>query len=654
MAEYVSKISKCKNSHGVAVSSLLLCGMLFGNLIGYEGTSDERLSSLVDSLVSQKESFKGQEDVDETVLEYWSLLKNAFHEDGEDPSKGVRSFLNSPLEFMLLQKSIQTHMYSISVLHPIATYIRTTLLKLTDTQLSTALSLIASNIPSSSENKIKNFEEPMTKKAKGSHRFSDKLVRWRTATRIVQSFSDDDFGEERWGQNENLHNDLKSRLKREYDAFCPDLILLTHSCVPNCFIEGSTTLSNPNDLSEVDSESGMQSVLITLIALHDIKKFDVLTISKIPDLNCSVQERAVSLRRIYGPTFECMCARCRWERCVYYRKKFEVRKENIHISDSGDLSFSLKDLKSLGDLAMQQSRYDDACVLYEEILRCQPYNADVLHAKCASFLERGMFKEAQRQWREAYHFCDDHKEISLQVRKQEAYRSVLEKDDICSKIAITNDIFIDLLDGKCFVTTQPILTRQECSRAIEWAEENAKSRGNGWTTSRHYAVPTTDIPIHEIPELLQWFNKILTTRLRPLLALQYGPKEVGDHGRNVFIHDAFIVRYDSDGGQNHLPLHLDQSTHSLTISLNAPEDYDGGGTWLVPLGHAIRPILGGVLSFRGDKILHGGDPIVRGRRYIIVAFCFIARDHEEDTFKGVIDKKKPKSNFTFDFFDNNT
>ena len=429
-------------------------------------------------------------------------------------------------------------------------------------------------------------------------------------------------------------------------------------------IEGTASIANPDELNEGNEHEGSQPILMSLIALQDIGEGELLTISKIPNLNDSLKERAVSLRQIFGQNFECMCIRCRWERFFNTAAggRFEVRKEGIGSSNSDISSFSLMDLKNLGDLAMQQARYGDACAIYDEMLRIQPHNADVLHARCATFLERGVFREAQRLWRKASDFCNDHEGISLHVRKQEAYEAVLDMENTTTSIAITNDMFIDLLDRKCFLTTQPILTKEECSLAIGWAEEAARLRGNGWTTSRHYAVPTTDIPIHEVPNLLELFNGILATRLRPLLALQYGSEEVGDNGQYVFIHDAFIVRYDADGGQKHLPLHRDQSTHSFTIALNSPEEYDGGGTWLAPLGRAVRPSLGGALSFRGDEILHGGDPVVRGRRYIIVAFCFISKGYENNDEKcrgtkimGLFDKNKDtkeekKSDFTFGFF----
>lgn len=51
-------------------------------------------------------------------------------------------------------------------------------------------------------------------------------------------------------------------------------------------------------------------------------------------------------------------------------------------------------------------------------------------------------------------------------------------------------------------------------------------------------------------------------RLFPLLARQF---KLACGGDGVSVHDAFVVRYE-EGKQRYLPLHRDQSTHSLTVS----------------------------------------------------------------------------------------
>ncbi|CAN0306780.1 unnamed protein product, partial [Scytosiphon promiscuus] len=83
----------------------------------------------------------------------------------------------------------------------------------------------------------------------------------------------------------------------------------------------------------------------------------------------------------------------------------------------------------------------------------------------------------------------------------------------------------------------------------------------GWTTSRHYAVPTTDLPVHVLEPLLPWFRSLVSERLFPALAANFGLR---GGARRVFVHDAFVVRYE-EGKQRHLPLHRDQSTHSFTV-----------------------------------------------------------------------------------------
>ena len=62
------------------------------------------------------------------------------------------------------------------------------------------------------------------------------------------------------------------------------------------------------------------------------------------------------------------------------------------------------------------------------------------------------------------------------------------------------------LDDKVFLTNDntPIITLAEYQTVIQAAEDFAKK--TGWTTSLHYAVPTTDIPLHELESLVSWFR----------------------------------------------------------------------------------------------------------------------------------------------------
>jgi hypothetical protein len=70
---------------------------------------------------------------------------------------------------------------------------------------------------------------------------------------------------------------------------------------------------------------------------------------------------------------------------------------------------------------MQHGRYSEATSLYKLVLKncCQKMNyyRDILHAKCASILEKGLFIDAQKMWKEAKILCPNHNGIELQAQK---------------------------------------------------------------------------------------------------------------------------------------------------------------------------------------------------------------------------------------------
>jgi hypothetical protein len=168
-----------------------------------------------------------------------------------------------------------------------------------------------------------------------------------------------------------------------------------------------------------------------------------------------------------------------------------------------------------------------------------------------------------------------------------------------------------------YLSKQPIISPDEAATAISFAEEYADIHG-GWSTDRHYAVPTTDIPVHTVPKLLQWFNHLLEKKIFPSLASQFFWSSTATIGtcsntssgdvvgklkkgpKRISIHDAFIVKYQGDEEiednveahsqnfikkmkQRSLPLHRDQSTHSFILPLNHLGNYTGGGTFFADL-----------------------------------------------------------------------
>ena len=106
-----------------------------------------------------------------------------------------------------------------------------------------------------------------------------------------------------------------------------------------------------------------------------------------------------------------------------------------------------------------------------------------------------------------------------------------------------------------------ILNANECKQMVEMAEtyHDKLSGDKNWTTSRHYAVPTTDIPVYQIPELLSWFNEQLKYKIFPAMEVNF---DIDSSCSRLRIFDAFLVKYDASTGQKRLPLHNDQSEFS--------------------------------------------------------------------------------------------
>jgi len=223
--------------------------------------------------------------------------------------------------------------------------------------------------------------------------------------------------------------------------------------------------------------------------------------------------------------------------------------------------------------------------------------------------------------------------------------------------------------------------------AFDTEDNGAAAAGgdDGWTTSRHYSVPTTDIPVHAVPPLLEWFNGALRSRIFPAIGAQLARAffagqggssgESGESGgggavvaaaavsaiaassygfaegcqpiteaalgaavtARLRVHDAFVVKYCAATGQRHLPVHVDQSHLSFTLALNGHADpmhtdpdevFVGGGTFFEALGSVCCPEAGGMTVFPG-RLLHGGEGISAGTRYIVAGFLYISRDTDD-------------------------
>jgi hypothetical protein len=258
--------------------------------------------------------------------------------------------------------------------------------------------------------------------------------------------------------------------------------------------------------------------------------------------------------------------------------------------------------------------------------------ADLWHTMGAVILSQQKFARAQQHWKNGNHYQSIHKELSEQLEKQRAYqyfhplvaRSSHEtirpsKQHILQNPSSTKKQYI--------FETSDVINVETCRKLISCAQDHALNNG-GWTASRHYAVPTTDLPIHKVPKLLEWFQDWMPQVLFPLLEDQFVNTGWNNGDKQFYVHDAFLVRYEATASSCFLPLHFDESTHSCVLALN--EDFDGGGSYIYDLNQSITPGTGGMVSFLGNRCLHGGNPVTRGVRYILAIFLFLDNDLARD------------------------
>jgi hypothetical protein len=181
----------------------------------------------------------------------------------------------------------------------------------------------------------------------------------------------------------------------------------------------------------------------------------------------------------------------------------------------------------------------------------------------------------------------------------------------------------------------PTLSVEECTWVIEMAERHAAARPNGWERRRHPSYPTTDLAVHDIPELLSWFKAKQTWFFLPIMRALFLTDENKAAARSdLSVCDAFVAKYSCEaGGQRGLATHMDGNELSFNVQLNERSEFEGGGTRFERLAAAaeaggvekgledgvLRPQQGEAL-FHCGKMRHAGHPISHGTRYILAVF----------------------------------
>jgi tetratricopeptide (TPR) repeat protein len=235
-------------------------------------------------------------------------------------------------------------------------------------------------------------------------------------------------------------------------------------------------------------------------------------------------------------------ASCRCDRC-----RFEL------FGDPGMAANTNSMVCSLAPLArhyMARGNLANAKRLYEAALAHHTTSSvtklDILHALGAIELGLGNFMVAQRLWHDACGDNDDddvthHAGLCLQRAKLDAYRYFppATKSEPPSVVAVNGSVEYPLPG----VLVARVMDFKQCEKVIAWAEAEGQ-----FTTRRHYAVPTNDIPVHTIPSLLSWFrDELFFHIINPLLVQHFG-------GERYYVHDAFFVKYEATVASNYLSI----------------------------------------------------------------------------------------------------
>lgn len=162
-----------------------------------------------------------------------------------------------------------------------------------------------------------------------------------------------------------------------------------------------------------------------------------------------------------------------------------------------------------------------------------------------------------------------------------------------------------------------LLSSTECQAIL-----NTCAQQTEWTTDRHSAFATTDIPIRSNHHL-QYLEPLVKFRLFPELAGHYKFKV-----QDLEFRDIFLVKY-STNAQKGLKLHTDGCLFSLTLLISHPNDFEGGGTYFASIDKVVHLNQGDV-AYHDARVKHSGIDITKGERYILVGFIDTLDTIEKD------------------------
>ena len=521
-----------------------------------------------------------------------------------------------------LYRRIQNRLHVLTIAHPLKAWAQTTLFKLTDDEFGKSWRIFQKTSVqetgtetekikiSSSPNRLRASKLWLDRVANIPERLVGVLIEDPSkALGGIEPKSDSTPS----SSNEDIRFSTALTLPRCYQ-----------SCLPNSCLELHvvTAIKNTRDNSTEPNTAGSNSsakIRCRWIALYDLSSSE--SEHKNRSLSTMPTSRECDFFDADGKT---------------KTPSPEINAENL--AQARRLAHSHFFKEAFGDAVSLYQECHDYCASSEDTNSIKSQEAaewkvqaesDLWHAMGAVILSQQKFATAQEHWKNGSRYQCIHKQISEQLEKQRAYQyfdplvEPYPRETIrqFKKQIIKNETNATVNNNQSIFVASEVIDIETCHKLVAWAKDYALDNG-GWTASRHYAVPTTDLPIHKVPKLSVWFREWMPKILFPLLQDQFG--NTGCDNKRFYVHDAFLVRYEATSSSCFLPLHFDESTHSCILALN--DEFDGGGSYFYDLDQSIALEMGGLVSFLGNQCLHGGNPVTRGVRYILAIFLFQDRD----------------------------
>ena len=199
------------------------------------------------------------------------------------------------------------------------------------------------------------------------------------------------------------------------------------------------------------------------------------------------------------------------------------------------------------------------------------------------------------------------------------------------------------------VHVKSILSDDETASCLKLATDYATVTGC-WEQpdmERHSTYSTCDFPVEENEDLASYLADInFDERLKSILQEMYGIEPDFMSYLDFFCAHYQAQEDDTEGEEgiittmDRLEAHRDGSLLSFTILLNAPTEFEGGGTFfdglrdvvpstdeerkILSKGGVIRPTRAGDGTFHSGKLLHGADVVTAGSRTVLVGFVDVA------------------------------